>query len=91
MTIRERQKLREDLVRHAVEAAIARAATLHLTGKCHRAMVLTRERPEEARDLHESCRGEDYGSAGCLCPCHDVVTSTVVSGSVAIQSLPGSV
>ncbi len=82
MTIAERQKVREEVIKREVQQAYKRAAEAHLTDKCRRAMVLTGERPDEARELHESCKGEEYGSSGCLCTCHDAYGGSVVTGEV---------
>jgi hypothetical protein len=73
----DRTRLREQVLDHELNAAYDRAAAFGLTQVCKLAMEGS---GEGARGLHASCREEEPGGRGCLCPCHDVATGHVTSG-----------
>lgn len=80
MTIHQRRKYREEVLARELERAYRQAAIYHLTISCRNAMAVAGQDPARARELHQSCIGEEWGHPGCLCYCHDVITEGVASG-----------
>lgn len=81
MTVLDRQKLREEVIRAELQRAYERAARYGLSMRCARAMLMTGGDPELVRAEHGRCRGEEPGGAGCLCQCHDDSRGGVISGA----------
>jgi hypothetical protein len=69
MSLAERQALRKAYR----DEAVARAALMAMSLRC-------RDLQSDLDDPgHRYCRGEDRGSSGCLCKCHDNPGAVVIS------------
>jgi len=77
MSLADRVKLRQQALERQLRLAYQRAGEYGLSEQCRLAMAV--KEPGQAKELHDSCRSEDTGGTGCLCPHHDVATG-VVSG-----------
>lgn len=88
MTVLERRKYRDEVIKRELEAAYHRASVHRMSETCRRAMATTRSaNPELARELHEKCRAEEPGGPGCLCEHHDEDRGGVMAGVVQVPPL----
>jgi hypothetical protein len=77
LPVLERDKMRAEIARKQLQLAQHRAAEYGLSITCREALEAA---GDLARKLHGKCRGEDPGGTGCLCGCHDVRDTAVLSG-----------
>lgn len=84
MTVLQRQQLRVAVMSRFVAQAYEKAGQWKLTAECKQAMGVMNRDPAQARELHGSCRAEEFGGSGCMCQCHDIITGGVVTGGSAV-------
>lgn len=83
LTVRQRQKLREEILERQLTLARKHAAEYGLSIPCRKGLLAY---GELATGLHGSCRGEEPpGGGGCLCHCHDDYRGGVESGIAGIS------
>jgi hypothetical protein len=89
LTLAQRQKLRTQVLERQLSVAYRRAIRYGLSETCRQAMDMSAAGcPARAAELHASCKAEEPGGTGCLCPCHDARDTAVVSGSAPLPALP---
>lgn len=87
LSIERRTALRADLLETELEKARHKAASLYLSLTCRNAMDCTgTEDGTYVKLLHQQCRGELPGGVGCLCVCHDVASTEIVTGAVEVPA-----
>jgi len=81
MRLLDRQHLREQVMERQLKLAVDRAAEYGLSQPCRQAMAMSLAGcPDRAAALHAECQAEEPGGTGCLCLCHDVRDTAVVTG-----------
>jgi len=88
MTVADRDRLREEVLTRQLTLAYKRVGEYGLSTECRDAMAATGAQPWRARELHGSCQGEQTGGPGCLCVCHDVRDTAVITGTSAPSQFP---
>lgn len=84
MTVLDRRKYRDYVLKRELNLAYARAGKWRMSYRCQRAMAATGSDPEDARLQHSLCLDEQTGGRGCLCMCHDEDRSGVVTHQQAV-------
>ena len=81
MLLLDRQRLREKVMERQLKLAVERATGYGLSQTCRRAMAMGLAGcTDRAAVLHAECQAEEPGGTGCLCLCHDVRDTAVVTG-----------